>query len=218
MKTDIFGALNNFFKNYRKISYKKGENIFRPGDIFNFVYYIDEGYVRLFSVTADGREVTSNNFKPVFPLSYYYAKSKKENRFYFQAVTSTELYSAPTSDFLKFLKNNPEIERGINDMYMEKLEELLLECQNKASGKAYQKVAVLISSLVHKYGQEEGDVLKVDFGITHDIIASLSGISRETATIQISKLEKDGFMKRDGKQLVIDKKKYQEYLEENDLV
>jgi CRP/FNR family transcriptional regulator len=197
------------------MSYKKGENIFRPGEYFNHVCFIKDGYIRLYSSVEDGKEITFNTFKPVFLLSYYYAKFQKENRFYFQSVTEAEVFFAPKEEFFKYLDENPEIKESVSDMYMSKIEELLIDIENISAGNAYQRIANVIFSLTCKYGKEIDGKLILDLDLTQEVIAGLTGISRETASIQLGKLEKDGYLSRGDEGLSINKSKFKNCLGED---
>ena len=212
MYQDTFKSLSAFFKDYRVMSYKKGENIFRPGDLFNHVCFIKDGYIRLYSSLEDGKEVTFNTFKPVFLLSYYYAKFQKENRFYLQSVTEAEIFFAPKEEFFKYLDENPKIKESVSDMYMSKVEELLIDIENISAGNAYQRIANVIFSLTCKYGKEIDGKTILDLDLTQEVIAGLAGISRETASIQLGKLEKDGYIKREKSGLSVNKSKFKNCL------
>jgi CRP-like cAMP-binding protein len=108
---------------------------------------------------------------------------------------------APNQDMLDFLKANPEVGRELMDSVMAAFLDLITNTANLLAGNAYNRVALMVCSLTNK--TEE-----VNFGITHKLIASLTGLTRETVTLQMIKLEKEGIILNKSKSIqVLDKDK-----------
>ena len=203
MNNNIEQKLIEFFEKYRLIEYKKGDVIFRPGDDFYSVSFVKDGYVRLFTQTKQGKEITINLFKPVFYLSLMFASNHKENNYFFEAITDVTLWKAPVEDVRLFLRNDPEVLEWLNDKLLKTLDEVLTNVGETTSGDSYSKVISIINSLASKFGKEDTDGITIDFQTTHRVIASLAGISRETASLQIKKMENEGLLKQQNRRIVI---------------
>jgi len=192
--------LSSFFEKWRLLTYKKGEMIYRPGEVFNEVGFVKSGYVRLYVTTKEGKEITFNLFKPVFYLSLGYAKSGEENRYFFEAVTETEIWRAPKKETVEFIEGDRQIANWLNDKLLHKLGESLMTIETVNSGGSYNKIAAIILSLAKSFGRKRDGEMVIDFETTHRVIASLAGVTRETASVQIKKLENEGLIRqtRDG--------------------
>ena len=202
MEQSIEERLQRFFSTYRLFSYRKGENIYRPGDDFEQVGFVKSGFVRCFSVTEDGKEVTMNSFKPIFYLSLYGALCTKDSRYYFEALTEVEVWKAPKDAVIELLKSDPELSLILLKNTLALLDEGLSDASKGFD--SYKKVASLIYSMTR-----EGNKEITDFKVPHRLIASLIGISRETASIQIKKLEREGYIAQsDGFLKIIDREKF----------
>ena len=202
-KTLVEKKLIDFFSRHRQVEYKKGELIFRPGDDFSNVYFIKSGYVRLYLDDEDGKEITINVFKPVFYLSLHYALNEGENRYFFEALTDVEIWKAPKQEVIDFIKNDREILGFLTERLLKVVDELMRHVEVAISGDAYTKVASLVISLAKSSGKQIDNKVEMEFATTHRLIASLTGLSRETASIQIKKLEREGYIIQNKSLLVI---------------
>lgn len=203
MDKDAKEKIENFFKKYKLTKYKKGELIYRPDDPFPYVAFIKSGYVRLYTVTIEGQEITINVFKPVFYLSLIYAITNLENKFYFEAVTPVELWRAPKKEVVKFLKKDSEMLFNIVQHILADFNELLSNIKHALAGDSYKKVVELLLSLTNKFGKKENGETVISLSTTHNIIASLTGLTRETVSIQMKKVQDEGLITTKAHQIVI---------------
>lgn len=203
MESDIEQKLVGFFKKYKLIKYNKGEIIFRPGDVFSDVSFVKNGYVRLFRVTKNGKETTINLFKPVFYLSLMFSNTNYENQYLFEAITDIELWKCPNNDIKRFFKKNPEVSEWLNISLLKILNDVLANVGDTVSGNSCSKILSIILSLVSHFGVETPDGISIDFLTSHRILASLAGIARETASIQIKKLERQGLIRQINRRIVV---------------
>jgi CRP/FNR family transcriptional regulator len=70
--------------------------------------------------------------------------------------------------------------------------QLLNNQSNIISGNATNKVATVLLQLAFDYGVVKEDHIQVPFPATHRVIATLIGLTRETTSVQMSKLQKMG--------------------------
>ncbi len=197
--------LITFFSKYKTVSYSAGEIIYRPNETINQVGFINKGYLRIYNYDQDGKEITYSGFKPIFLLSYLYAKKNINNQYYLEALTDLEIWKSPIEDFELFLNDNKDLVFDILDNSLLTLQSILYAWENSFSGDAYVRIAKLLLSLGKEYGKVIGEKLEIDFKTTHRLIASMLGITRETASVQIKKLENDGWITQNDSIILINK-------------
>jgi CRP-like cAMP-binding protein len=196
-KTDI----GNFLKKYKIVKYKKGQILVRPGDLFGKIILEKTGFARVYKVADDEREISWPTLKPMWMYSLITALGNKKNEYYVETVTKMEAWVVPVDEFLNFLKTEDltEIYKSlISDLVelSEKMEQLVL-------ADAYTKVAILINDLAINFGQKRGNEILIDFNIPHRVLASITGLTRETVTLQILKMQKDKILHNKGRSIVI---------------
>ena len=69
------------------------------------------------------------------------------------------------------------------------------------------KLKYKLVELGGKYGEENGDKVKITQRFTHEEIADMIGVSRETVTKLLGSLRRDGTIEFEGKNIIFHKEK-----------
>jgi CRP-like cAMP-binding protein len=183
--------LNNFFSKFKKYRYKKGEVILHGGDVPQGVYFIDKGYVRDYSVSKDGEGLTLFIFKSedFFPMQWVF--NDRTVPHYFESMTAVELWRCPRENFITFIKTNPEIFLELVSRIMLRLGGLLQRMEYLAFGNAHQKVASILMICAERFGKKSGKSTIIQVPLTHKDLAMVVGMTRETVSIEMGKLERE---------------------------
>src|SRR3989344_8590963 len=96
--------LDLFFAKFKPLHYKKGETILRAGDPPAGVLYLKKGFIRLYSISRKGEELTLIIFKQgdFFPVMW--AVNNVRTSYYLEAMTNVDLWRVPQDKFLDFIK------------------------------------------------------------------------------------------------------------------
>lgn len=186
-----FSQIKKFFSQFPAKKIAKGTIIFKPGDKINDVYFINSGFVRIYTKTGP-TENTLNIFKPLFLMSYIHHLTENYNNFYFEAITPMEVRVSPEKDFNEFLAANPEFSSLIMEFFLGSLLRYISNQGNLINGNAVSKIASVLYQLAIEYGDTKNGKLVVNFPATHRIVANMVGLTRETTSVQMSKLQKTG--------------------------
>lgn len=195
--------LDNFFQQYKCLSYKKRAMILNSNDTPSSVFYIKSGYIRVYRISEEGEELTLAILKAhdFFPLTYGFNNSK--NNYYLEAITPLEIWKAPQEQFLSFIKQEPELYTELTSRILVRFDSVLARMEHLIFSNAYTKVATTLLMCAKGLGEEEGDHIVVRVPLTHKDIATMIGITRETTSLEMKKLERKGYITRKGKQLII---------------
>jgi CRP/FNR family cyclic AMP-dependent transcriptional regulator len=197
-----FTKIKNFFSQFPSKKFPKGQIVLKPGDKFENVYFMKSGFARAYTVTPKG-ENTINLFKPLFIMSVIHFITDHKNDYYFQTITPTEVYVAPYSEFKKFLESDKTLSSTIMDFFLISLLNYFVNQGNIINGNAQNKIASVLLQLTHDYGDIKNSKLVVNFPATHRVIANLVGLTRETTSVQMSKLQKVGVINTKRTQFVV---------------
>ncbi len=198
----------NFFSKYPARKYKKGEIIYKPGDNFEGVSFVKNGYIRVYLRSKEGKETSLQFFKPLFYLSLVSLLTQTKNKYYIEAMTPVMVTTAPKDDWLKFVKSNPIIDKEVMADFLNKFSSLTANMLQIIGSEAKIKIIGLIYSLAQDFGVKKGEKIVVKFKVSHKLIASMTGLTRETVTLQMLKLQKMGLIKNEKREIVIlDRKK-----------
>ncbi len=192
MQNSFGEKIEHFFNKFdTKRIYNKKEIIVRADDIPPGVFYLKEGYARLYTVSATGQELTLNIFKPGSYFSMMWAIGETQNTYYFEALTKIELLKAPKEALVEFVRQEPEVLFELTRRILIGLDGLLGVMESLMFGNSYNKVAIVLVIAAKRFGkkQENGEIV-IDLPLTHQIIATLAGLTRETTSLIIKEFEK----------------------------
>lgn len=181
----------NLISSGRTIVYKKRELLIRPEEELTSIFYLEKGFVRIYSVSGAGKEFTLNIFKPnsFFPLLVILGGL--ENIYYYSALTECVVRLVPISGYLDYLKTNPSFLLDTTQKILRGLGSTLTRMEYLMLGNAHSRVAGSLLLLAKRFGEKnaEGNI-SIEICNTHQNIADLSGLARETTSLEIEKLEK----------------------------
>lgn len=195
--------LDNFFCQYKKVSFKKGETILRAGEEPRGVYYLNKGYARLYSISKNAQELTFIIYKPrdFFPLIWTIAN--QQPLYYTEAVTAVELCQAPKEEFLAFIKNNSDVLLEITNRILTRFAGLLKRMEYSIFGNAANKVESIIVICAERFGIPHQEGILIQIPLTHQDLANLLGVARETVSLEMEKLQKNNIIGRQRKHLIV---------------
>lgn len=180
--------LESFFKQFKPMLVRRKETIAGSSDL-NHVYYINQGYIRMYTVSESGGEVTLYIFSPstIFPILWN--KNPVLGQYYFESLTPAEIFSVEKNKLQQFMVQKPEVCSEIVDQLSSFSHLAIKKLELKILGSAYRQVIFTILDLASHFGQKNKDGLVVAYWFTHQDIASLTGLSRERVTIEINNLQ-----------------------------
>jgi len=190
MDTDLLRKLNPFFAQYKPLVYKKGQIILRPENKLEHIYFIEKGFVKFYYLSEDGKELTFLIYKPgyLFPLLFAFL-GDEQTRYYFEAYTPVVLRRAPRETFTELISTNNYLMFLLAQEVVKRWQELLNRMELLKLGTASQNVAYIINLCAEQFGQKNGNSIVIDLPMAHKDIASMVGLTRETVSIEMKKLE-----------------------------
>lgn len=202
-ESQLLASLEQFFQSSNLFTYKKRRLISHPDDSSSSVFFIKNGYVRVYRISEDGEELTLTILKPkdFFPLSY--GVTNTSNAYYLEAITPLEIWKAPQENFLSFIKSNPELLYDLTTRLLIRFDGVVSRMEGLLFCNAYVKVAATVLMCAKRFGEDFNGNTRVKVPLTHRDIATLVGITRETTSLEMKKLEKEGLVTKSGRFIII---------------
>lgn len=212
MDTKIIKKITPFLKGYELVKYKKGQLIYKPSES-SMVCLIKSGYTRTYLLSKEGQEITLPIIKSLFFSSLIPHITGEKNQYYFESISPIEMWQIPKDEFLTFIKEDKELFNEVVKSIITEFSFLTDSFQKIILGNAYIKIASLINSIANEAGKIKGNEVRISLNVPHRIMASMTGLTRETVTLQILKMQKDGYLKTKGRNIIIrDYKKFKKLL------
>ncbi|MBI4078877.1 MAG: Crp/Fnr family transcriptional regulator [Candidatus Levybacteria bacterium] len=183
---------------------KKGTILFNEGDPLERLYLIKEGFVKLYRLSEEGRETTSYLFGPGYVLGLRaLTLPDKCARHNAEAITDLEVMTMSHKEYFEAVSSHPEYLLDLMYIFIDRLNYTERKLEGFISTDVTARVANFLADLVSRFclprqqaGRKQkngGAVLPIL--LTHQRIAELVGSFRETVTIALNKLEKEGIIK-----------------------
>lgn len=184
-----------FYKQFKTRNYKKGEILVRADDEPQGIFCLTKGYVRQYIISKNGFELTLHILKPVTYFPIVWAVNGTPNVYYFEALTAVEVGRAPRDEVVSFIKNKPNIIFALLSDLIESYAETLTRMEHLVFSDAYRRVVSILIYIAKHFGEERGSSIIVHHHFTQQDLATLVGVARETAGIEMAKLQKKRLIK-----------------------
>ena len=188
---------DSFLGSYPLRQYRKGDVIIFQGEAPRSVYVIESGIVKAYNLTLAGDE------KPVafyregdfFPMAWMFDQIESATFFYEAFTKQVDLRAVDKDDILKYLRANSEaLYLALSRQASEELSQSM-HINALQQSRASDKIIYILHFLAISSGQRPNDQkLKLAIKLTHQDIANLTGLTRETTAVELNKLKKRGLI------------------------
>jgi CRP-like cAMP-binding protein len=192
-------SVKELFTGGRIKKYQKNQIIFYQGDPLTNVCLVSRGYIKAYTILDSGDTRTLFLLGPgdIFPIAFSVNLEwdKYNIKYFYQSLSDVELKTVERDDFKNNIQNDPHF-MNIYLNYMAATNEAIIKQLEMMKTKgAINKVSALLPYLVSKFGESiEGDTYRLGLKLSHQEVADLTGLTRETTTQQVKKLEKEGII------------------------
>lgn len=187
--------LEDFYKQFTIRYYKKSEMLIRADDDPQGIFFLKKGYVRQYTISKTGFELSLHILKPISYFPMVWAINGTPNVYFFEALTPVEVGRAPREQVVNFIKDKPTIIFELMSELLEDYAETLTRVEHLVFSDAYRRVISVMLYISKHFGEEYGKGTIVHHRFTQQDIATLVGVARETASNEMIKLEKKGLVK-----------------------
>lgn len=203
MDEKVIKKLDTFFSRFILRPYKMGEIIFRPSESITEIAYLKKGLVRMYALSEEGEEITLHVFRPSSFFPAMLSIGKLDSKYYFEVFEAAEVHIAPAQKVIEFLKSDPEVLLDLASRFAQGLIGMMVRVENLAFQDSYPKIVSLLIYLSKRFGKRVGNETIIELEMSHTDIASWAGITRETVSRQMEKLQKKGIIANKKGLLVI---------------
>lgn len=167
------------------------------------IFMVKSGYVKRYSIAADGRIGVQSIYGPgnIFPLTSLFKVLFNQDiyesveTYYYDAMCDTTLYVLDNAQILKEASSNPLLYKDILMVAGTRLESNIQRLENVNLRSAYKRVAHQLVFFARKHGKKYADGTRIEIPLTHQDIADVLTITRETATRSLNQLKSEKLIK-----------------------
>ncbi|MBX4188625.1 Crp/Fnr family transcriptional regulator [Candidatus Saccharibacteria bacterium] len=189
--------IDKLFLNSRSKVYPKNQLIHYQGDPLTQIYLVKSGFIKSYTIldSGDTRTILILATGDIFPLSFSATMDwhNYKIRYFYQTLSDVELLALPAETLLEHLQDDNESLNTYMSYLAASNEAIMNQLEVMKNKKAIDKVCMLLPYLITKSGKKiSNDVYELQLKLSHQEIADLSGVTRETTTTLVKQLEKKG--------------------------
>ncbi|AWK52577.1 Crp/Fnr family transcriptional regulator [Clostridium beijerinckii] len=218
-KVPIFENLNNeelleIVKTINHKEYSKGDIIFTEGNVANTLYFINEGKIKLYKYTKDGKEqilhvLSEGDFfgeLELIKISKYGFNSK--------AIVNSKICTLTKDEMKDIIMRKPEIGIKVLETVGERLAKVESLVQNLATNDVDSRMAYLLTDFIDKYGVSIENNISIELPLSREDMANFIGVTRETISRKLKKFEEEKLIKIVGtkKIIILDQEGLKDYI------
>lgn len=197
-------------------SFNKGEILMHQGDDPQQAYIVKKGVVRCFDISSDGNQqlIWLVSEGEIFPASLL-LQVDKTVRFFYSAFVDVEVYAVDKTEFAAFLKTNPDVLFEVCTEITRKLADLHYRVNATGKPKAREKILHSLAFLADRfksYRKSKNKKVELSLPLTHQDIADLVGLTRETTATTLKNLKEEGFIDYDKQKFLVHREKIEKAL------
>ncbi len=172
--------------------FKKNEVVLHEEDTNEFMYIILFGKVKVIQTTEDGKEIILAVHKADDFFGEVSLIDGKTSPATVQTLEDSLIAFIAKKDFYSLLVTQSKVLEKMLHIFCSRLRESWERIYILNAKNASDRVKLLFLTLSHKNGSATSDGIVLNLKLTHQEIADMAGLSRETVTRILDKLQKDG--------------------------
>ncbi len=185
--------------------FKKNDMILHEEDTSEFMYIILSGKVKVLQMTEEGRETILAFHEAGDFFGEMSLIDGKTVPAAVAAIENSEVAIISKNDFYALLFVQNKVLVQLLRIFCARIRGAYERIQILSFNNAAQRVKTLLIMLSEMNGQETEKGTRLNLKLTHQNIADMTGITRETVTRILNKAQKDGDIFFEGKTIFLNK-------------
>jgi CRP/FNR family transcriptional regulator len=185
--------------------------VFRQGDPPDGICIVKKGLLKIVSISEKGTEQILHILRPgdVFGELILFGKPRP---FTAVALTDAAVSILPLAIVQDLLATSPVFSRNYLRLLSLRLYELEQTFPALVQAWPHHRLAKELLHLADDLGDETPKGTRLTLHLTHELLSNLIGTSRETVTLLIHKFEEIGLLRREGRDLFLNRERLADYL------
>lgn len=201
----IPSLLQDAFRGVRFKHYPKGQIILYQGDPPLDVLLLKQGVIKVYDIDEQGNEKILHLLKPwaILPLAFF-SGNDDPTRWFYAALTDCDVGVLPTDTLTNQLSEHHELTMMLTNWFSTEVHELLVRLSSLGKTNTRDKLLAAIKFLaLHHAKQRRSGWYRVSFPVNQQLLADMSGITRESAAMVMKQL-KDEQIVRQPRQTILE--------------
>lgn len=183
--------------------FPKNSLVYLPNDGGESVYLVVSGRVRLYHLTAEGKQAVLAFIDPgeVFGELSVFDEGEREE--FAETMEPTALIRIPRVDVQALMEQHADVALGISRLIGLRRKRIERRLKSLLFRSNRERLVHLLMELTDKYGVGEPDGVRLRIKLSHQELANIIGSTRESVTVVLGDLQAEGSLQVKRRQIVI---------------
>jgi CRP-like cAMP-binding protein len=171
---------------------------------------VKSGYIKRYLIANDGTLGIQVVYGPgnIFPVTLalkalFNQEVYSKEIFYYEAMGDAEVYTIDISTLVKAVDDNPLIYRDLLEETGKRLNSTLQGLENLTLKSSYKRVAHQLAYFASRFGEKTDKGLRINVALTHQDLANILSLTRETVSTCMSDLRERGLISSDKQKIIV---------------
>ena len=178
-------------------------SVYFPSDAAESVFVLVEGRIRLYSITPDGKQAVLAIVEPGELFGELALLGSDERDEHAQAVGASRVVSIARDAVETVLLRNADVSLAITKFVGMRRKRLERRLRNLLFRSNRERLVGLLCELLEQYGRKIDEGLLIDIKLSHQDLAGLIGITRESVTLTLGELQFERFITVGRQRIVV---------------
>ncbi|MGO0123571.1 Crp/Fnr family transcriptional regulator [Desulfothermobacter acidiphilus] len=186
------------------VKYPKGHILWAPEEIADRVYLLEKGWVKIYRLTANGREVTVGAIRnPGELIGLAEALYHGQRTCFAGAITEVTLTIVSKNNFVELLTKNHHLALKVSKTLAARMREAEALVHELVCWQVPGRLALLLLKMGESCGIKDDEGIHIKLRLTHEELAGMIGTTRQTVTSLLNTFKKEGSIDMAGREITI---------------
>lgn len=183
--------------------FPRNSTIFLPNDVADGVFLLGQGRVRICSNTADGKQAILAFIDPgeVFGELALIQGGEREERA--EAAVDSTVILLPGIELRELLEESAALSLGVTKLIGLRRKRIERRLRNLLFRSNRDRLGHLLLELTEQYGKAVDEGVLLDIKLSHQELASIIGVTRETVTTLLGEMQLEGLLQISRQKVLI---------------
>lgn len=179
-------------KSARLKHYPKNQTLIYQEDKPHEIFILLSGYVKVYDIDREGNEKILHILRPGSLLPFvFFSGLNEEVRWFYSALTDCEVYVFSYAQMLTEVRQNIDLLLYLVQWFSMEVHEMLARLSSLGKSSAQMKIKAALSFLAsYAANKNSGDFRRIEFPVNHQLLADMTGLTRESAAMIMKDLVK----------------------------
>jgi CRP-like cAMP-binding protein len=183
--------------------FKKKAVVYAPTDGGQTVLVLATGRVKIYDLTFEGRETILAFVEPGELFGELAAFDGQPRQEFAEAVEDSEVLAIPGADFMALLESRADLALSVTKLVGLRRKRIEARLRSILFLPSRPRLIRVLVELLETHGERNGARWAIRFPLSHQDLAGLIGVTRETVTLTLGQLQAEGLVAVERKRVIL---------------